>query len=144
MRIMFSCRPRGSWQPSAPQVGGKTSFCTRVKVAVGPMGSPAPPPGSVGSSLSLPQPTRSKRSTSECLLILRIARKGNTIGRAHPKYAIICVGCRRRSEKMETLTLIHPQGFPIARYADALTGEAISSQALDQLEHLTSDGGALR
>src|SRR5437588_5332602 len=45
---------------------------------------------------------------------------------------------------MQTLTLIHPVGFPIGRYADALTGEHIASQSLDRLEHLTSDGGALR
>jgi HD-GYP domain-containing protein (c-di-GMP phosphodiesterase class II) len=53
-------------------------------------------------------------------------------------------GCRARSGKMQTLTLIHPVGFPIGRYADLLTREAISSQSLDALEHLTSDGGALR
>ena len=45
---------------------------------------------------------------------------------------------------MQTLTLIHPVGFPIGRYADVLTREAISAQSLDALEHLTSDGGALR
>src|SRR5947208_1530455 len=45
---------------------------------------------------------------------------------------------------MQTLTLIHPIGFPIGRYADALTGESIASQSLDALEHLGSDGGALR
>jgi HD-GYP domain-containing protein (c-di-GMP phosphodiesterase class II) len=45
---------------------------------------------------------------------------------------------------MQTLTLIHPVGFPIGRYADVLKREAISSQSLDALEHLTSDGGALR
>jgi HD-GYP domain-containing protein (c-di-GMP phosphodiesterase class II) len=45
---------------------------------------------------------------------------------------------------MQTLTLIHPSGFPIGRYADALTGERIASQSLDRLEQLTSDGGALR
>src|SRR5918911_2495215 len=45
---------------------------------------------------------------------------------------------------MQTLTLIHPSDFPIGRYADALHGERISSQSLDNLEHLGSDGGALR
>src|SRR5262245_15334619 len=45
---------------------------------------------------------------------------------------------------MQTLTLIHPEDFPIGRYADVLTREAISAQALDKLEHLSSDGGALR
>ncbi|MEK6372045.1 MAG: HD domain-containing phosphohydrolase [Acidobacteriota bacterium] len=45
---------------------------------------------------------------------------------------------------MQTLTLIHPAGFPIGRYADALTGESISPQSLDSLENLGSDGGALR
>ena len=45
---------------------------------------------------------------------------------------------------MQTLTLLHPVDFPIGRYADVLSGEAISSQSLDTLEHLTSDGGALR
>jgi len=45
---------------------------------------------------------------------------------------------------MQTLTLIHPEGFPIGRYADALTGESISPESLDSLEHLGSDGGALR
>jgi HD-GYP domain-containing protein (c-di-GMP phosphodiesterase class II) len=45
---------------------------------------------------------------------------------------------------MQALTLIHPTDFPIGRYADALVGESISSQSLDKLEHLGSDGGALR
>jgi HD-GYP domain-containing protein (c-di-GMP phosphodiesterase class II) len=45
---------------------------------------------------------------------------------------------------MQTLTLIHPKGFPIGRYAEALTGESISPESLDSLEHLSSDGGALR
>ena len=45
---------------------------------------------------------------------------------------------------MQPLTLIHPTDFPIGRYAEALIGESISSQSLDKLEHLGSDGGALR
>src|SRR5205823_4686637 len=45
---------------------------------------------------------------------------------------------------MQALTLIHPSGFPIGRYADALSGESIASRALDTLEHLGSDGGGLR
>src|SRR5437764_6530181 len=45
---------------------------------------------------------------------------------------------------MQALTLIHPRGFPIGRYAEALTGESIASQVLDSLEHLGSDGGGLR
>ena len=45
---------------------------------------------------------------------------------------------------MQTLTLIHPADFPIGRYADVLTREAIAPQSLDRLEHLSSDGGALR
>jgi HD-GYP domain-containing protein (c-di-GMP phosphodiesterase class II) len=45
---------------------------------------------------------------------------------------------------MEPLTLIHPEGFPIGRYLDALTGESIASRSLDKLENLSSDGGALR
>src|SRR5207247_8587751 len=73
LRTMLSCLPRGSWQPSAAQVGVKISFWTRVKVAVGSIGSPPPtPPGVVGTSLSLPQPTRSKRTTRTRLLILGI------------------------------------------------------------------------
>src|SRR5258706_51709 len=45
---------------------------------------------------------------------------------------------------MEPLTLIHPEGFPIGRYLDALTGESITWKSLDKIEHLSSDGGALR
>jgi HD-GYP domain-containing protein (c-di-GMP phosphodiesterase class II) len=46
---------------------------------------------------------------------------------------------------MQTLlTLIHPRGFPIARYTDALAGASISPQSLDSLDHLESDGGSLR
>jgi len=45
---------------------------------------------------------------------------------------------------MQTLTLLHPTGFPIGRYAEALTGEAIAQESLDSLEQLGSDGGALR
>ena len=45
---------------------------------------------------------------------------------------------------MPTLTLIHPKDFPIARYADALTRESISSRAVESLEHLPPDNGALR
>ena len=45
---------------------------------------------------------------------------------------------------MQTLTLIHPEGFPIGRYVDALMREAIKPQPLDSLEHLTSDGTSLR
>src|ERR1041385_2022215 len=52
-------------------------------------------------------------------------------------------GCHLRST-MQPLTLIHPTDFPIGRYADALISERIASQSLDKLEHLGSDGGALR
>ena len=45
---------------------------------------------------------------------------------------------------MQALTLIHPEDFPISRYADVLIGESISSQSLDSLDHLASDGGSLR
>ena len=45
---------------------------------------------------------------------------------------------------MQTLSLIHSTSFPIGRYADALRGESISSQALESLEQLTSENGALR
>ena len=45
---------------------------------------------------------------------------------------------------MQTLRLIHSTSFPIGRYADALLRESIVSRALDNLEQLTSDNGALR
>jgi len=45
---------------------------------------------------------------------------------------------------MQGLTLIHSEHFPIGRYADALTRESISPFALDRLDHLKPDGGALR
>jgi HD-GYP domain-containing protein (c-di-GMP phosphodiesterase class II) len=45
---------------------------------------------------------------------------------------------------MQTLTLIHSDSFPIGRYADALTREAISSAAVATLSNLKSDNGALR
>ena len=45
---------------------------------------------------------------------------------------------------MQTLSLIHSTSFPIGRYADALSREAITSRALDSLEQLTTDNGSLR
>jgi len=46
---------------------------------------------------------------------------------------------------MQTLTLLHSESFPIGRYADALTREAISSGRLDNLDQLTGgDGSSLR
>jgi HD-GYP domain-containing protein (c-di-GMP phosphodiesterase class II) len=45
---------------------------------------------------------------------------------------------------MQTLTLLHSKKFPIGRYRDALQREAIAPQALDSLDHLHADGGALR
>lgn len=46
---------------------------------------------------------------------------------------------------MQTLTLFHSESFPIGRYADALTREAISSRRLDNLDQLASgNDGSLR
>src|SRR5437016_3729658 len=44
---------------------------------------------------------------------------------------------------MQTLRLLHPAGFPIGQYADALRREAIATAALDSLEHLPVAGIAL-
>ena len=46
---------------------------------------------------------------------------------------------------MHTLTLLHSSNFPIARYADALTREAIAPLPVSSLDEITSDGsGSLR
>lgn len=45
---------------------------------------------------------------------------------------------------MQTLTLIHPEDFPIGHYADALGREAISTSSFRRLDQLGSDGNALR
>jgi HD-GYP domain-containing protein (c-di-GMP phosphodiesterase class II) len=45
---------------------------------------------------------------------------------------------------MQTLTLIHSQGFPIGRYADALRQASITPQSLAALDQLAPDDGALR
>ncbi|HKR63375.1 MAG TPA: HD domain-containing phosphohydrolase [Thermoanaerobaculia bacterium] len=46
---------------------------------------------------------------------------------------------------MQTLTLLHSEGFPIGRYADVLTREAIASRRLDDLDQLlTADLSSLR
>src|SRR5579884_3030430 len=45
---------------------------------------------------------------------------------------------------MQSLRLIHSKNFPIARYADALLRESITPRALESLDQLTSDNGALR
>ena len=46
---------------------------------------------------------------------------------------------------MQTLTLLHSETFPIGRYADALTREAISSHPLDDLgQLLVADTSTLR
>lgn len=45
---------------------------------------------------------------------------------------------------MQTLTLIHSNDFPIARYSDALLSESISPRSLDSLDSLSSDAAGLR
>src|SRR4051794_2227079 len=46
---------------------------------------------------------------------------------------------------MQTLTLLHPETFPIGRYVDALTKESISSSRLESLDQLlTADATSLR
>src|SRR6187399_1258276 len=46
---------------------------------------------------------------------------------------------------MQTLTLLHSPTFPIARYADALTREAISSASVERLDSiLATDASSLR
>jgi HD-GYP domain-containing protein (c-di-GMP phosphodiesterase class II) len=45
---------------------------------------------------------------------------------------------------MQTLTLLHSAGFPIADYADALKREAISPSRIDTLQRLPADGNSLR
>ena len=51
----------------------------------------------------------------------------------------------RQTTDMQTLTLLHSDGFPIARYADALTRESIVSQSVASFEHLLSaEPGSLR
>jgi hypothetical protein len=49
------------------------------------------------------------------------------------------ISCSPRLQgSMQTLTLFHSESFPIGRYADALTREAISSRRLDSLDQLTT------
>ncbi len=45
---------------------------------------------------------------------------------------------------MQTLRLLHSADFPIGKYADALTREAIAPAAVESLEHLPPAGGSLR
>lgn len=45
---------------------------------------------------------------------------------------------------MQTLTLFHPESFPIAQYSDALQRESIATRQIAALEALGSDPGALR
>ena len=45
---------------------------------------------------------------------------------------------------MQTLTLLHSQQFPISRYADALTREAISARSVATLDDLSSESGWFR
>src|SRR5688572_2514412 len=50
-----------------------------------------------------------------------------------------------KAKSMQTLTLLHSETFPISRYADALSREAISSRKLESLDQLlVSDTGSLR
>src|SRR5205085_795796 len=54
-------------------------------------------------------------------------------------------GCGiRTTRKMQTLTLIHSDAFPIARYADALGREEIAPRQVSTLANLASDGNSLR
>ena len=45
---------------------------------------------------------------------------------------------------MQTLTLLHSEGFPIGRYAEALTRESIAPRSLTNLQQLSTSDGALR
>jgi HD-GYP domain-containing protein (c-di-GMP phosphodiesterase class II) len=46
---------------------------------------------------------------------------------------------------MQMLTLLHPESFPIGRYAEGLTREAIAPRRLESLDQLlTADAGGLR
>ena len=45
---------------------------------------------------------------------------------------------------MQTLTLLHSESFPIARYADALRRESIAPRPVDSLETVDRDPSALR
>ena len=45
---------------------------------------------------------------------------------------------------MQTLTLLHSESFPIARYSDALLRESIDHRRFDSLEHLAPEFAALR
>ncbi len=48
------------------------------------------------------------------------------------------------AKAMQTLTLIHPADFPIGRYAEALSREAISSSSFQHLDQIRPDGHSLR
>ena len=48
------------------------------------------------------------------------------------------------AKAMQTLTLIHPEDFPIARYAEALRRESISSSSFQHLDRIKPDGNSLR
>src|SRR6478672_10545386 len=45
---------------------------------------------------------------------------------------------------MSTLTLLHSQSFPIARYTDAFLAASIHPRPVDSLDRLGSDGTSLR
>src|SRR6266550_1218157 len=45
---------------------------------------------------------------------------------------------------MSTLTLLHSQTFPIARYTEAFLAASISPRPVDSLDHLGPDGSSLR
>ncbi|MEO6259972.1 MAG: HD domain-containing phosphohydrolase [Thermoanaerobaculia bacterium] len=45
---------------------------------------------------------------------------------------------------MQTLTLLHPAEFPIGRYAEALSREAISCSSFQHLDQIRPDGHSLR
>ena len=45
---------------------------------------------------------------------------------------------------MQTLTLIHPENFPIGKYADALRRESITPLPLARLDQIPPDTASLR
>src|SRR5438874_13719492 len=59
-----------SWHPRRAHVGVKISFCTRVNVAVGSIGSPLPRSGSVGS-FNFPHAKKRSGTTNASLRIAR-------------------------------------------------------------------------
>src|SRR5438105_13538376 len=94
-----------SWHPRRAHVGVKISFCTRVNVAVGSIGSPPPRRGSVGS-FNFPHARKRRGTMNASLRIAResLAKRVTTSELRNPKLPAVGAGTRR---------FVSQQGFAI-------------------------------